>query len=108
MHRTTDTEICRQEQLAKQMIASVAFSSSVLKLHIGEKLPSINGVVVTWVVAIDPPGVRFPLNAGILFVVVLWSWNSSSFAMSNIERVRCGEHRQVVLENPYSCDNSTI
>ena len=23
----------------------------------------INGVVVTWVVAIDPPGVRFPLNA---------------------------------------------
>ena len=24
---------------------------------------SINGVVVTWVVAIDPPGVRFPLNA---------------------------------------------
>ena len=28
---------------------------------------SINGVVVTWVVAIDPPGVRFPLNAMILF-----------------------------------------
>ena len=26
-------------------------------------LLSINGVVVTWVVAIDPPGVRFPLNA---------------------------------------------
>ena len=24
---------------------------------------SINGVVVIWVVAIDPPGVRFPLNA---------------------------------------------
>ena len=29
------------------------------KLH----LHRINGVVVTWVVAIDPPGVRFPLNA---------------------------------------------
>ena len=26
-------------------------------------LQRINGVVVTWVVAIDPPGVRFPLNA---------------------------------------------
>ena len=26
-------------------------------------LRRINGVVVTWVVAIDPPGVRFPLNA---------------------------------------------
>ena len=26
-------------------------------------LQGINGVVVTWVVAIDPPGVRFPLNA---------------------------------------------
>ena len=26
-------------------------------------ITSINGVVVTWVVAIDPPGVRFPLNA---------------------------------------------
>ena len=26
-------------------------------------LHRINGVVVTWVVAIDPPGVRFPLNA---------------------------------------------
>jgi hypothetical protein len=24
---------------------------------------SINGVVVTWVLAMDPPGVRFPLNA---------------------------------------------
>ena len=29
----------------------------------GSSLTSINGVVVTWVVAIDPPGVRFPLNA---------------------------------------------
>ena len=28
-----------------------------------EEKASINGVVVTWVVAIDPPGVRFPLNA---------------------------------------------
>ena len=28
----------------------------------------INGVVVTWVVAIDPPGVRFPLNAFCLLV----------------------------------------
>ncbi|KAG0705820.1 hypothetical protein DFH29DRAFT_872782 [Suillus ampliporus] len=28
-----------------------------------ESLSGINGVVVTWVVAIDPPGVRFPLNA---------------------------------------------
>ena len=28
-------------------------------------LQRINGVVVTWVVAIDPPGVRFPLNASI-------------------------------------------
>ena len=28
----------------------------------------INGVVVTWVVAIDPPGVRFPLNACCIFL----------------------------------------
>ncbi len=27
----------------------------------------INGVVVTWVVAIDPPGVRVPLNAENIF-----------------------------------------
>ena len=31
----------------------------------------INGVVVTWVVAIDPPGVRFPLNASDLHRFVL-------------------------------------
>ena len=30
----------------------------------------INGVVVTWVVAIDPPGVRFPLNALLIFILV--------------------------------------
>ena len=30
----------------------------------------INGVVVTWVVAIDPPGVRFPLNAFCTFTIV--------------------------------------
>ena len=37
-----------------------------LLLKVAERLLlniRINGVVVTWVVAIDPPGVRFPLNA---------------------------------------------
>ena len=37
-------------------------------------LTGINGVVVTWVVAIelklDPPGVRFPLNAESFFVLL--------------------------------------
>ena len=35
----------------------------LLLLHLVIPSSSINGVVVTWVVAIDPPGVRFPLNA---------------------------------------------
>ena len=35
----------------------------IMYIPLTEKVSSINGVVVTWVVAIDPPGVRFPLNA---------------------------------------------
>ena len=48
-----------------------------------EKKASINGVVVTWVVAIDPPGVRFPLNA--LSVVLI---RADFFSMSTIEHSR--------------------
>ena len=36
-------------------------------VHCQDEFHRINGVVVTWVVAIDPPGVRFPLNAGLIF-----------------------------------------
>ena len=44
-----------------------------------EPIPSINGVVVTWIVAtitgaysiVDPPGVRFPLNASFLLSKIL-------------------------------------
>ena len=35
----------------------------------------INGVVVTWVVAIDPPGVRFPLNAVWFFIFVYFYYS---------------------------------
>ena len=41
-----------------------AISRTLYRLH------RINGVVVTWVVAIDPPGVRFPLNA--FFPLDIW------------------------------------
>ena len=36
----------------------------------------INGVVVTWVVAIDPPGVRFPLNAEKQIFLNVWPYLS--------------------------------
>ena len=47
---------------------------------------SINGVVVTWVVAIsrvtlDPPGVRFPLNAS--FTLSLWTPTENGSARSS-------------------------
>lgn len=42
----------------------------VILVEDSEKFISINGVVVTWVVAIDPPGVRFPLNAWSLLIVI--------------------------------------
>ena len=50
----------------------------------------INGVVVTWVVAIDPPGVRFPLNAFccqevsvLVSVFFLWSLESGLKSSEN-------------------------
>ena len=46
---------------------------------------SINGVVVTWVVAIDPPGVRFPLNA-------MHEPMISVFHFRNTARARAGRH----------------
>ena len=45
-------------------------------------LSSINGVVVTWVVAIDPPGVRFPLNAYVfIFFLVLVRYRASMMGL---------------------------
>ena len=38
----------------------------LIYLNLRSVVEGINGVVVTWVVAIDPPGVRFPLNAYLL------------------------------------------
>ena len=44
-------------------MVDVIIQSKLYYLLKASLMISINGVVVTWVVAIDPPGVRFPLNA---------------------------------------------
>ena len=43
--------------------------------YFAEGRQGINGVVVTWVVAIDPPGVRFPLNAVWFFIFVYFYYS---------------------------------
>ena len=46
-----------------QFILSLRIRDTTIYNIESPSITSINGVVVTWVVAIDPPGVRFPLNA---------------------------------------------
>ena len=46
-----------------------------MQIRRGYVVYRINGVVVTWVVAIDPPGVRFPLNAVWFFIFVYFYYS---------------------------------
>ena len=57
--------LCRNMKL--QLFFFLEFWFEACCFNLPSYTISINGVVVTWVVAIDPPGVRFPLNAGIFF-----------------------------------------
>ena len=53
-----------QNKLVREKDASVVDQYKTTLNSLAETpMHRINGVVVTWVVAIDPPGVRFPLNA---------------------------------------------
>jgi hypothetical protein len=60
----------------------VAWIARTINFYERGVFTSINGVVVTWVVAIDPPGVRFPLNA-MGFLPLLKSSFSSFMAVAS-------------------------
>ncbi len=60
--RTDQVKVWHSRRCRTLYVQGVIFSVVDIG-HEAQTLTCINGVVVTWVVAIDPPGVRFPLNA---------------------------------------------